>query len=150
MSLEPNFWLKKTLQELNGEEWEALCDGCGICCLYKVEETSTGKVYITRIACRFLDLDESRCKAYAQRKTVMPTCVQLTPENVLELGWLPETCAYRRLAEKKPLPDWHHLLSGDRQLVHKVGISTRGKVIPENKHNRKDIENHIIPEWWEE
>jgi len=148
MTLKPDFWRGKALAELNSEEWEALCDGCGICCLYKVEDADSGEVHLTRIACHYLDLKESRCKSYPHRKQVMPTCVQLTPQNVPNLDWLPETCAYRRIAEQKPLPWWHYLISGDRQLVHSLGISTRGKVIPENKEYLKELEEHIIPKWW--
>jgi len=138
------FWRCKTFKEMTLAEWEALCDGCGICCLYKLEDANTGKVQLTSIACRFLNLKTCRCIVYPERKSVTPTCVQLTPQNVRELEWLPKTCAYRRLAEGKPLPWWHPLLSGNPGLVHVLGISAIGKCIHENDNNLKHPENYTI------
>ena len=141
------FWQRKTLDEMTPVEWEALCDGCGICCLYKVEDANTGKVQLTNIACRFLDLQTCRCIAYPVRKSAMPTCIQVTPQNVHELKWLPHTCAYRCLAEGKPLPWWHPLISSNPELVHTLGISVRGRCIHETNDNLKHLENYIVSTW---
>lgn len=139
-----NFWKTKKLAEMSLEEWEALCDGCGICCLYKVEDADTEEVALTTVACRFLDLGECRCQLYDERKSAMPTCIKLTPSNVSTLGWLPETCAYRLALEGKSLPSWHPLISGDPESVHRAGISVKGWCIPESNANMSRIEEYII------
>jgi len=144
MTIRKEFWKTKKLGEMSVEEWEALCDGCGICCLYKVEDAGTGRIDLTSVACRFLDLETCRCRLYGDRKKAMPTCIQLTPSKVRALDWLPATCAYRLIMEGKPLPDWHPLVSGDPQSVHRAGISVRGRCIPESEANMSLIENYII------
>jgi hypothetical protein len=144
MTIHKEFWKTKELGEMSLEEWEALCDGCGICCLHKVEDEDTGQVELTNIACRFLDLDHVHCQMYEARLEAMPTCIQLTPSKVRKLGWLPETCAYRLVMEGKPLPDWHPLISGDTDSVHRAGISVKGKVIPESGANLNHIEDYVI------
>jgi len=144
MTITKDFWKTKQLGEMSVEEWEALCDGCGICCLYKVEDADTGRVDQTSVACRFLDLEECRCQLYDARKKAMPSCIQLTPSKVQALDWLPETCAYRLIINGKPLPDWHPLVSGDPESVHRAGISVRGWCIPESEANMPRIENYII------
>lgn len=126
------------------EEWEALCDGCAICCLYKVEDEETGSVLLTNVACRFLDLEICRCNLYGERKSAMPTCIKLTPSKVRALGWLPETCAYRLIMNGQPLPDWHPLVSGDDQSVHHAGISVKGRVMREADANMNHIEDYVI------
>jgi uncharacterized cysteine cluster protein YcgN (CxxCxxCC family) len=126
------------------EEWEALCDGCGICCLYKIEDEDSGDVHLTDVACRFLDMDTCICQLYNARMKAMPTCIKLTPSKVENLGWLPETCAYRLILKRKPLPKWHPLVSGDPNSVHKAGISVLGKVIPENSVNMDHLVDHVI------
>ena len=135
------FW-EKPLTALNREEWEALCDGCGQCCMHKVEDEDTGEIFATNIACRLLDLSTCQCSDYRRRKYFVPDCIQLTRRNVDSFDWLPETCAYRRRAENRPLPDWHYLISGDRDAVHAAGASVRGKAIAEAKAGA--IEDHII------
>src|SRR5690606_17837919 len=125
------FWRRKTLRELTASEWESLCDGCGKCCLHKLEDEDTDVVYYTRIACRYLDHDACRCTAYSQRQALVPDCVVLTPETVSTTYWLPETCAYRLIDEGLPLFDWHPLVSGDPQSVHRAGMSAAGKVLDE-------------------
>lgn len=144
MSIKKDFWKSKALSEMSLEEWEALCDGCGICCLYKVEDEDTGEVELTNIACRFLDLDTVHCQLYDKRLQAMPTCIQLTPSKVKKLGWLPVTCAYRLITNGEPLPDWHPLVSGDADSVHMADISVKGKAIPESEANLNHIEDYVI------
>lgn len=135
------FW-ERPLQSLNRSEWEALCDGCGKCCLHKVEEEVSGEIYGTNIACRLLDRSSCRCSNYKGRKAFVPDCVRLSMANVDKLAWLPSTCAYRLRAEHKPLPTWHYLLTGDRESVHEAGISVRGWTVSEDEAG--DIEHHLI------
>jgi uncharacterized cysteine cluster protein YcgN (CxxCxxCC family) len=139
-----NFWKNKTLEELTPQEWEALCDSCGQCCLYKFQDESSGDLLITNVACRFLDIESCRCIAYPQRKSAMPTCVLLNPQKVLEVDWLPPTCAYRLIAEGKPLPYWHPLISGNQESVYVGGISVRGKVISESRVEMNELEKFVI------
>ncbi len=134
------FW-EKPLQALNEAEWEALCDGCGRCCLHKVEEETTGDIYGTNIACKLLDRQTARCTNYKRRRRIVPDCVRLTPEKVASIPWLPATCAYRLRAEGKPLFDWHYLISGDSESVHRAGISVRGWTVAEDEAG--DIEHHL-------
>ncbi len=135
------FWERKRLDEMSVEEWESLCDGCGRCCLHKLEDEETGEVRYTRVACRLLDPVAIRCRRYAERRRFVPDCLQLTPELVARLGWLPETCAYRRVAEGRPLPSWHPLLTGDPESVHRAGMSVRGHTIDER--DAGDLEDHL-------
>jgi len=119
------FWKQKRLSQMNHEEWESLCDGCGRCCLHKLEDEEDGRIYYTRAACSLLDIKSCRCKDYANREKLMPDCIQLSVDNAQYFDWLPETCAYRLLAEGEPLPEWHPLISGDPDSVIKAGISVR-------------------------
>lgn len=123
-------------------EWESLCDGCGKCCLHKLQFEDTGELAYTNVACRLLDLNTCRCRRYAQRQRYVPDCVRLDPQNVGELDWMPSTCAYRLLAEGKDLPSWHPLVSGDPQSVHDAGISIRGRAIAEER--AWTLEHHIV------
>lgn len=125
--MEP-FWKTKSLEEMSREEWESLCDGCGKCCLAKLEDEDTGQIHWTSVGCRLFDPETCRCCDYTNRLERVPDCVNLTPENVRTLPWLPGTCAYRLLAEGKELDWWHPLVSGDPQTVHEAGISMRGRV----------------------
>lgn len=122
------FWRSKTLEEMTEAEWESLCDGCGRCCLVKLEDEDTGRIHATDIGCRLFDAATCRCHDYANRSKTVPDCVTLTPEAVRTLPWLPPTCAYRLLGEGKDLPWWHPLVSGDPQTVITAGVSVRGKV----------------------
>ena len=122
------FWETKPLHAMSEREWEALCDGCGKCCLAKLEDDDTGAIHWTTVGCRLFDAERCRCRDYANRLEKVPDCVGLTPDNVGTIAWLPQTCAYRLLAEGKPLQWWHPLVSGRRESVHKAGISVRGKV----------------------
>ena len=135
------FW-ERPLDSLNRREWEALCDGCGKCCLHKLEDEDTGDFYETNVACKLLDLKTARCGNYANRRMFVPDCVRLTPAKALELPWLPATCAYRLRADGQPLPGWHYLLSGDRDAVHHAGASVVGKAISEEFAG--PLEHHIV------
>jgi hypothetical protein len=134
------FW-EKPLQALTREEWEALCDGCGKCCLHKVEDEDSGEIIGTNIACRLLDRHSCRCSNYRGRRAFVPDCVRLTAGTVGALRWLPSTCAYRLRSEGKDLPEWHYLISGDRETVHEAGISVRGWTVAEEQAG--DYEHHL-------
>ena len=136
------FWEKKSLCEMSGAEWESLCDGCGRCCLQKIEDTETGNRYLTGVACRLLDIETCRCMDYEHRHSRVPDCVLLSPENVGTLRWLPSSCAYRRLAEGRSLPAWHPLVTGDPDSTRRAGMSVRNIAVSE--HDVKRIEDHII------
>jgi uncharacterized cysteine cluster protein YcgN (CxxCxxCC family) len=138
------FWNSKSLGEMTPVEWELLCDGCARCCLLKVEYKDTGEVFYTNVACRLLDTWLCRCTSYEERLNLVPTCLVVTPTKAAELAWLPETCAYRRLALGMDLHWWHPLVSGNPNTVHQAGISVRGKVLPEEIVPPDQLEDHII------
>lgn len=135
------FW-NLPLNALDAEEWEALCDGCGKCCLHKAEDEDTGSIYFSNIRCRLLDGQRAQCTDYAHRRDHVPDCVRLTPETVGDIAWLPRTCAYRLRDEDKPLPEWHYLICGDREAVHRAGESVRGWTVDEAED--QDIEEHLV------
>lgn len=122
------FWKAKTLEDMTPAEWESLCDGCGKCCLAKLEDEDTGEIYWTSIGCRLFVENTCRCADYANRQKKVDDCVQLTPANVRTITWLPSTCAYRLVAQRKDLHWWHPLVSGNRNTVHEAGISVRGRI----------------------
>ena len=136
-----NFW-EKPLEQLDRGQWEALCDGCGKCCLHKAEDEDTGNIYPTNVACRLLDRVSGQCTNYRHRKQFVPDCLKLTPKILRGITWLPRTCAYKLRAEGRPLPDWHYLVSGDREAVHKAGESVRGWTVGEA--DAGDLENHLV------
>lgn len=140
------FWKKKTLEEMNQEEWESLCDGCARCCQLKVEDEDTQEVFYTHVVCQYLDLDQCNCNCYQERSKLVPNCVQLTPARTNEFHWLPKSCAYRVISEGRDLEPWHPLLSGTSESVHEAGISVRNKVIPEQNVHPNDFEDFIIHE----
>jgi uncharacterized protein len=137
-----NFWEDKPLDALDRAQWEALCDGCGKCCLHSLEDDETGEFFPTNVACRLLDRTNARCSDYKHRHAHVPECIRLTPAKLVTMDWLPETCAYVRRAEGKPLPEWHYLVCGDREEIHRVGASVRGWTISEV--DAGDLELHII------
>lgn len=122
------FWERIPLNQLSPEQWESLCDGCAKCCVTKYEDEDTGAIHYTDVACHLLDQDGCQCSDYHNRSERVPDCVTLTPATIAEPYWLPETCAYRLVAEGKPLPDWHPLVCADPDAVHRVGQSVRGRV----------------------
>lgn len=128
---QPSF-LKKPLTEMTPEEWESLCDGCGLCCQIRVEDEDTGEIALSNVSCRYLCLASHQCTDYANRQKNVPDCVKVTPENVLALHWLPHSCGYRLAAFGKPLPAWHHLVCGDKNRVHTRGPSMKGSLISED------------------
>lgn len=136
------FWQTKTLPEMTRSEWESLCDGCAKCCLHKLEDAETGAIALTNVACRLLDRDTARCSDYRHRRSLVPDCVRLTPARLASIGWLPDSCAYRLVAAGKPLPDWHHLVSGSHETIHAAGMSVRGWTVSEDDVG--DIEDHVI------
>jgi hypothetical protein len=136
------FWKTKRLGEMTQAEWESLCDGCGKCCLHKLEDVDTGEVSYTNVACRQLDLGTCRCSHYDARKRLVPDCLVLTPEAVETMDWLPESCAYRLIAAGKDLAWWHPLVSGNPETVHQAGISVRGRAISERRAG--DLNQHLV------
>ncbi len=138
----PPFWKRKSLAEMTRAEWESLCDGCGRCCLNKLENETTGEIYFTDVACRLLDMASCRCVSYEDRKRFVPDCRILTPSNIESLSWLPSTCGYRIVNEGGELYWWHPLVSGDPETVHRAGISVRGRIVSER--DTDDLENHVV------
>jgi len=144
-TLRPKFWERFRLDELTHAEWEALCDGCGKCCLRKLEYEETGEVEYTNVACRLLDCDTCRCTDYAHRKERVPDCVIVTPRTLPDiLYWMPATCAYRLLAEGRPLADWHPLISGRPDSVREAGISLAGRMVPETQVDDEDLDFYTV------
>ena len=139
------FWMAKALDEMSDKEWESLCDGCGFCCLHKLQDDDTGEYYYTNIACRLLDSETIRCREYGCRQQRVPDCTRVTPKNVNQLDWLPDTCAYRRVAAGRDLPEWHHLKTGKDDSVHRAGKSVRGKIVAER--NAGPLKQHLT-DWF--
>ena len=139
----PPFW-EAPLASLDAGQWEALCDGCGKCCLHKLEDEDTSEIHFTDVTCRLFEAHSCRCGDYPGRKAKVPDCVALSPQNVGSLGWLPATCAYRLRFDNKPLPDWHYLISGDPETVHSQGHSVRGWTVSEAELPEDEWENYTI------
>ncbi|KQM62507.1 hypothetical protein ASE75_14600 [Sphingomonas sp. Leaf17] len=136
------YWDDTPLEKLDRGQWESLCDGCGKCCIHKLEDEETGELLATNVACRLLDRSTAQCSNYRHRKAYVSECVRLTMNNVRAIDWLPATCAYRLRANGQPLYDWHYLKSGDRESVHRAGQSVRGWTISED--DAGDLENHLV------
>ena len=140
------FWEDKTLEEMSTSEWEALCDGCGRCCLMKLEDEDTGEIYNSDVRCRLLNGDTCRCSDYPNRQSKVKDCIKLTPDNVGTIDWIPKSCAYRRLAEGRGLAWWHPLISGDPETVVTAGVSVRGRTVAEGEVTPGTWEDHVA-EW---
>jgi uncharacterized cysteine cluster protein YcgN (CxxCxxCC family) len=140
------FYETKSLREMTSQEWESLCDGCGKCCVVLLQDADDDTVHRTNVACKLLDLEAVRCSDYANRHTRVPSCVRLTPDNIADLDWMPDTCAYRLLNEGAPLPDWHPLKSGDPASVERAGVSVKGGLVSETEIDDGDLEDHIVEE----
>ncbi len=132
------------LEALSPEQWEQLCDGCAKCCLHKLEDAESGEVLYTKVRCRYLDEPTCRCTDYARRSVLVPNCIALSPENTHELDWLPSTCAYRLRSQGKPLPDWHPLVTGDPESVHRAGVSIRGRAVSDEYVHPDGYDEHVI------
>lgn len=145
--LRPQFWETISLQKMTGPEWEALCDGCGKCCLNKIEYEDTGEVEYTRVACRLLNGDTCQCGNYANRHHYVPECVRLNPKTLAKVAyWLPKTCAYRLLHNGNPIPEWHPLKTGDPESTHRSGNSVRGWTVSEAVVDEDDWDDFVIEE----
>ncbi|MFX0542503.1 YcgN family cysteine cluster protein [Roseovarius sp. S1116L3] len=145
--LRPRYWEDTPLTRMTRPEWEALCDGCGKCCMNKLEDEDTGEVVMTRVACRLFDDTTCQCAQYPIRHQFVPECIVLKPTNMdANLYWMPETCAYKLLWQGKKLYDWHPLISGDPQSVHDAGVSMQSRTVPEFEIDEDDWEDHIIEE----
>lgn len=138
-----SFWETTPLEDMSPSQWESLCDGCGKCCLHKLEDDETQEVFYTCVACELIDSD-CRCSDYKNRLSKVPDCLSLKPTDIKEFHWLPSTCAYRLLSESKPLPQWHPLISGDSSTVHSAGISIKGRFFREQKVDLDELETYII------
>lgn len=143
------FWDDKSLEEMTSAEWEALCDGCGRCCLMKLEDEDTGEIYNSDVRCRLLNGDTCKCSDYPNRQAKVKDCIKLTPANVTEIDWIPRSCGYRRIAEGRGLAWWHPLVSGDPETVVAAGISVRGRTVSEGEVEPGTWEEHVAdwPAW---
>jgi uncharacterized protein len=139
-----DWWNEKPLADLSQTQWDALCDGCGKCCLHKLEDEFSGKRFYTRIRCRLLDEQSCRCSQYQRRTELVPDCINLGADITQALDWLPVTCAYRLRADNKPLAEWHPLVSGDPESVHRAGVSIRGRSISEEFVHPDGYDEHIV------
>jgi uncharacterized cysteine cluster protein YcgN (CxxCxxCC family) len=138
------FWETKSLQEMTVPEWESLCDGCGKCCLIKLEDEETNLIQFTRVVCQYLDQQKCRCTVYEKRRNLVPTCLKLRPDELDGLYWMPSTCAYRMLHEGKSLPIWHPLITGSRKAMIDSGNTVTGRVISEEYVHDEELEDHIV------
>ncbi|MFK5913662.1 MAG: YcgN family cysteine cluster protein [Woeseiaceae bacterium] len=138
------FWEEKQLSEMSQQEWESLCDGCGRCCLNKLEDEDTGEIYFTNVACKLFDLEKCRCSDYENRMNSMPDCMILSIDNHAALEVMPSTCAYSLLNQGKPLPEWHPLITGDKNSVSEAGFSVEGKVVSEEHIHYEQLPEHLI------
>lgn len=143
-TLRPEFWKNYSLAELTQVEWEALCDGCGLCCLIKLEDEDTQEVAYTKVACKLLDCSTARCSNYPDRLQYVPDCIQLTPEKLGTIHWLPSSCAYRRVEQGQSLPSWHYLISGSRESMIQARKSAAGRCLSESDIHEDDIEDYIV------
>ncbi|MBE6452158.1 MAG: YcgN family cysteine cluster protein [Alphaproteobacteria bacterium] len=141
-NIEPEFWKKKKLEDMSKEEWELLCDGCGKCCLNKMQIRKNIK--FTNTVCRFLDCHSCLCQIYHHRFEKVPDCRDIDISAIREQPrWLPKTCAYWLLDNGYDLPDWHPLITGKAESVHQAKMSLRNRdVVSESRVT--DYEDYII------
>ena len=138
------FWKSTPLTEMSKEQWESLCDGCGKCCCIRLEDEDNGAIYITDVVCKLFDSQSCQCTDYKNRSIKVPDCVTLTPDNVDKLNWMPQTCAYRLIANGEDLPPWHHLVSGSKETIHDAGMSVQNAVISELAVDEEDHPHRIV------
>jgi uncharacterized protein len=143
INLREKFW-ELPIEELSSKEWEQLCDGCGRCCLKKIQDEETTELYWTRVSCRYLDEASCQCTNYEQRTTLVPTCLNVKEMYRQNSTWMPSTCAYRLRAENKSLFSWHPLLTGTRETVESAGISVKLKTLSEENVHPDGYAEHII------
>ncbi|MEZ5900688.1 MAG: YcgN family cysteine cluster protein [Hyphomicrobiaceae bacterium] len=141
------FWKTKTLEQMSREEWESLCDGCGRCCLVKLEDEEDGQIHLTRLSCRLLHVRSCRCSRYEERFSLMPDCIEITREKIAKITWLPVSCGYRRIQEGRDLAWWHPLVSGDPETVHQAGISVRSFAMSEARVKEVNYARYIIDDF---
>lgn len=144
MTEQTKYWLTTALEDMNEQQWESLCDGCAQCCAHKLQDEETDEIFFTNVVCRYLDTNKCKCSVYNDRHVHVPDCIKITPQNAKTLSWIPETCAYKRLAKGKPLPKWHPLETGDPKSAHKSNISITNKVISEADINVDDLEDYLV------
>jgi uncharacterized cysteine cluster protein YcgN (CxxCxxCC family) len=143
MTKNTGFWTNKPMTEFSYEEWESLCDGCGKCCLIKLEDVDSGEIHYTDVGCTLLDGKTCLCRDYANRKQIVPDCVILTPDRLEQIPWMPQSCSYRLIYEGKDLPDWHPLITSDPNSTHQAGQSVAGQIISEDDIDEDDLPTHI-------
>lgn len=137
------FW-EKPLQELSDDEWEQLCDGCGRCCLKKLQDEETNEVVFTRVVCRYLDQETSHCGCYSDRTHLVPDCLDVKAMDIAAATWMPSTCAYRLRHEGKPLAKWHPLIAGSHEAMLAEGIVLGGRAISEDYVHPDGYDEHIV------
>ncbi|PHS17522.1 MAG: hypothetical protein COA86_09525 [Kangiella sp.] len=138
------FWETIPFDQLDQKQWESLCDGCGQCCAHKLQDDETEEVFLTNVVCQYLDHQTCHCSVYENRHQYVPDCIKITPENAKTLNWIPETCAYRLVANGKPLPEWHPLVVGDRASTKQANMTILNKVISEEDVEMDDLEDYLV------
>ena len=144
MNAKRPFWQAKSLDQMSPDEWESLCDRCGRCCLHKLENEDSSDIYFTDVACCYLDEESCSCKHYEKRQSLAVNCLVVKPDWAERFHWLPSTCAYRLIYENKELPEWHPLVSGDKDSAHLAGISVRGRTFRDNEVAEEQLIEHLI------
>ncbi|MDN5249502.1 MAG: YcgN family cysteine cluster protein [Alphaproteobacteria bacterium] len=148
MSQDKFFWKNKKLEDMSESEWEQLCDGCGQCCMHKLEDEDTGKIFLTTISCKLLDSESCKCKNYLQRHKFVNDCIKLNYTLLEQISWLPKTCAYLKIFRGEDLEWWHPLLSGDCRTVHEAKISAKDRITAteDSIDSEEEYLNHISGE----
>lgn len=145
--MQKQFWKNKSLFEMSHQEWESICDGCGKCCLQQLQDEDTGELVFTDVACDLFEQQSCRCTDYENRSQKVPNCMTMNKDNVFECAeFAPPSCSYRLLLQGDDLPEWHHLVSGDADMIHQTGNSVSGKVRLQREIDQNEIEDYIV-EW---